>query len=99
MRQGTIAVAPGSHFGKLHCRCSELGLFGRANKVLDGSPSFQLHPSPRSVGHACFGSCRLLGEVEGQAARLDPLAEVRHLILERESNCPYVAIFAEIAKL
>jgi hypothetical protein len=36
------------------------------------------------VGHACFGSCRLLGKIEGQAAGLDPLTEVRQLILEGE---------------
>jgi hypothetical protein len=53
--------------------------YGCANKVLDGSSAFGFHPSPRSVGDACFGSCSLLRKIEGQAADFDPLAEVRHL--------------------
>jgi hypothetical protein len=64
---------------------------GRANKILDGSSTFGFHPPPRSVSYSCLGCCRLLGKVERQAARLDPLPEVRHLVIKGENHWPYMA--------
>lgn len=39
-----------------------------------------------------YAGCRLLSQVKGQAAGLDPLAETRQLILESEEYGPYMAL-------
>jgi hypothetical protein len=64
---------------------------GSANEVFDGSSTFGFHPPPRSVSYACLGCCHLLGKIERQTARLDPLSEVRHLVIEGEKHWPYMA--------
>jgi hypothetical protein len=66
--------------------------YGGAHKVLDRSRAFSFHPSPRSVGHTCFCSCRLLGKIKGQAALSNPLSKACHLISERENHRPYMAV-------
>lgn len=63
-----------------------------AHQIFDRSFAFGLHPPPRSMGYAGFGGCRLLSQVKGQAAGLDPLAETRQLILESEEHGPYMAL-------